>query len=141
MFGTIAKDQYVSNVSIRSNTTAGSLATSSILQPPSNGYPANPPQGPYSVIKYPPFNNTTAAVTFTLTVDSTNLSTGDIVVILFSVVVPGGANTVEVDLPANVYSSFNGSPGITTMDITQFSQFNLTLLYDGSKFINTFEFC
>jgi hypothetical protein len=140
MFGTIAKDQYVSNVSIRSNTTAGSLATESILQPPSNGYPGNPPQGPYSVIKYPPFDNTAAPVTYTLTVDSTNLSTGDMVVILFSIVNPGG-NAVIVDLPANVYSSFTNTPGILNLDLTQYGQFNFTLLYNGSKFINTFEFC
>lgn len=141
MFGFVEKDQYTSNASVRSNTTAGSLATSDILQQPSNGYPGSPPTGPYSVIVIPPLDNTTAPVTYTLTVNSANLVVGDVVVIIFSVVVPAGANAVTINLPANIYSSFGDNPGTPTMDITEYSQFDLRLLYNGSKFINTFEFC
>lgn len=140
MFGTVAKDQYVSNASVKSNTTAGILDTSSIIQDPSTGYPGNPPVGPYSVITIPKFDNSKDPVIYKLTVDSSNLTLGDIVVVLFSNTTPAG-ETVTVTLPTNIYTSFNNTPGNPELTLTPYSQFAFTLLFNGSIFVNTFEFC
>lgn len=137
MFGLVEKDIFLSNSTISGQTVAGKLIVPNVIYPISQDYPAVP-IGPYSVITIPPLGSTTAPVTYNLTVDSTNSEIGDQVIILFDTF---GDQTITVNLPANVYYTWLGNTlGATSFTITAGQPYNLPLLWQGTKFINTFEF-
>jgi len=137
MFGLVEKDIFLSNSTISGQTVAGKLIVPNVIYPISQDYPAVP-IGHYSVITIPPLGSTTAPVTYNLTVDSTNSEIGDQVIILFDTF---GDQTITVNLPANVnYTWMGNTLGATSFTITAGQPYNLPLLWQGTKFINTFEF-
>jgi len=137
MFGLIEKDTFSSNSTISGHTVAGKLIAPNVNYPISPDYP-DVPIGPYSVITIPPLGSTTAPITYTLIVDSTNLNIGDQVIILFDTF---GDQTITVNVPANVYYTWRGNTiGSTSFTITAGQPYNLPLLWQGESFINTFEF-
>ena len=137
MFGLVEKDIFLSNTTISGNTVAGKLTVPNVIYPISPDYPATP-IGPYSVITIPPLGSTIAPVTYNLVVDSTNSVIGDQVVFLFSTF---GDQTITVNLPTNVYYTWQNNPtGVASFTITAGQPYNLPLIWQGTKFINTFEF-
>lgn len=144
MFGVVEKDNLFSNMRIEAQTTAGMLSTPRIIGQnyvsfPNTSTPVTVPAGPYSVIDLGTLDNSSSPVVYNLTVDSSNLVVGDMVVLVFRVAVPG-ANAVTIILPPNVLSSFGYEIYASELNITDYLYYNLELLFDGSFLLNTFEF-
>ena len=135
MFGIVQKDNSFSNVTISSTSSTGNLSSPAVIQPISPGYPSTP-TGPYSVMTHI-LDNTNDPVNYNLTVDSTNSVLGDTVTYIFKALVPFGPNAATVNLPINVFLLYTQ----TEIVVSDYLQYNLTLLYNGTLYLNTFESC
>lgn len=135
MFGLVDKDFQFTNLKIDAQTTAGKLSASNIV---GQVYPSTP-IGPYSVINIDTFDNTINPVSYTLSLDSSNLNVGDMVMVLFKVAQPDG-NDVIINLPSNIYFSYSFITNTTSFNIKEYPYFNIPLLFNGSIFVSTFEF-
>ena len=135
MFGVTEQDYFLSNARVRGITTAGKLT---IGDTPYNSRE-------YSVIGPILLDNSINPVEYNLVIPPMPRIAGDVVMVLFRIANVSGVNPgpqAIVKLPSNVYCSWDNEPAYSKeLNMSYYEQVQLQLIYNGSVFVNTFEFC